>query len=97
MHNIQVIVISISDILNFQLIRPPYVASLPLILHFLYSEGCRGQLSKQLMSHFNLNQDNEEQIYGIGIKELWQVQPEKHKPGTIEHTVGWPLPVGQDV
>ena len=49
------------------------------------------------MSHFNLNQDNEEQIYGIGIKELWQVQPEKHKPGTIEHTVGWPLPVGQDV
>ena len=49
------------------------------------------------MSHFNLNQDNEEQIYGIGIKELWQVQPEKHKPGMIEHTVGWPLPVGQDV
>jgi len=58
----------------------------------IFSEGCRGQLSKQLMSHFNLNQDNEEQIYGIGIKELWQVQPEKHKPGTIEHTVGWPLP-----
>ncbi len=35
------------------------------------------------------------QIYGIGLKELWQVAPEKHIPGLIEHTVGWPLPVGQ--
>ena len=57
------------------------------------SEGCRGQLSKQLMKHFDLNATNEEQVYGIGIKELWQVQSEKHHPGTIEHTVGWPLPV----
>ena len=58
----------------------------------IFSEGCRGQLSKQLMNHFDLNKNNEEQIYGIGIKELWQVEPDKHKPGTIEHTVGWPLP-----
>ena len=58
----------------------------------IFSEGCRGQLSKQLMTHFDLNKDNEEQIYGIGIKELWQVQPDKHRPGLIEHTVGWPLP-----
>ena len=58
-----------------------------------YSEGCRGQLSKQLMKHFDLNENTESQIYGIGIKELWQVQPEKHNPGLIEHTVGWPLPV----
>ena len=66
--------------------------NLILIIHS-YSEGCRGQLSKQLMDHFDLNKDNEGQIYGIGIKELWQVQPDKHMPGTIEHTVGWPLPV----
>ena len=45
------------------------------------------------MTHFNLNEHNEGQVYGIGIKELWQVQPEKHNPGLIEHTVGWPLPV----
>jgi len=58
----------------------------------IFSEGCRGQLSKQLMKHFNLNESNEEQIYGIGMKELWQVQPEKHMPGVVDHTVGWPLP-----
>jgi len=58
----------------------------------IFSEGCRGQLSKQLMKQFDLNKNNEEQVYGIGIKELWQIQPEKHKPGLIEHTVGWPLP-----
>ena len=45
------------------------------------------------MKQFDLNKNNEEQVYGIGIKELWQIQPEKHKPGLIEHTVGWPLPV----
>ena len=43
------------------------------------------------MKHFDLEQNTESQIYGIGIKELWQVQPEKHNPGLIEHTVGWPL------
>merc|ERR1712045_613540 len=58
----------------------------------IFSEGCRGHLSKQLMKQFDLNKNNEEQVYGIGIKELWQIQPEKHKPGLIEHTVGWPLP-----
>jgi len=58
----------------------------------IFSEGCRGQLTKQLMEKFNLNDGNEGQIYGIGIKELWQVQPEKHEPGLVEHTVGWPLP-----
>jgi len=57
----------------------------------IFSEGCRGQLSKQLMSHFDLNAGNEKQIYGIGIKELWQIDPAKHNPGAIEHTAGWPL------
>jgi len=58
----------------------------------IFAEGCRGQLSKQLMSKFNLNANNENQTYGIGIKELWSVKPEVHSPGRIEHTVGWPLP-----
>lgn len=58
----------------------------------IFSEGCRGHLAKGVMNKFDLNKDNEEQIYGIGIKELWQVEPGKHHPGRIEHTVGWPLP-----
>ena len=45
------------------------------------------------MKKFDLNSGNEGQIYGIGLKELWQVDPAKHSPGRIEHTVGWPLPV----
>jgi len=58
----------------------------------IFSEGCRGSLAKGVMSKFELNKDNQGQIYGIGIKELWTVEPEKHHPGRIEHTVGWPLP-----
>jgi len=58
----------------------------------IFSEGCRGHLAKGLMSKFELNKDNQEQIFGIGLKELWQVEPYKHHPGRIEHTVGWPLP-----
>ena len=58
----------------------------------LFGEGCRGQLSKSLMSNFDLNSNNEGQVYSIGLKELWQVKPEKHHPGRIEHTVGWPMP-----
>jgi electron-transferring-flavoprotein dehydrogenase len=58
----------------------------------VFSEGCRGHLTKGIMNKFNLNEGNQEQIYGIGIKELWQVDPSQHVPGRIEHTVGWPLP-----
>jgi len=58
----------------------------------IFSEGCRGHLAKGVMAKFDLNKDNQGQIYGIGIKELWQVEAEKHHPGRIEHTVGWPLP-----
>jgi len=58
----------------------------------IFSEGCRGHLAKGLMKKFGLNNDNQKQIYGIGIKELWQVTDEQHHPGRIEHTVGWPLP-----
>merc|ERR1712156_598768 len=58
----------------------------------IFSEGCRGHLAKGVMSKFDLNKDNQGQIFGIGIKELWRVEEGKHHPGRIEHTVGWPLP-----
>jgi electron-transferring-flavoprotein dehydrogenase len=57
----------------------------------LLSEGCRGHLGKQVIDKFNLDVDKEPQHYGIGIKELWQVDPAKHKPGLVVHTAGWPL------
>lgn len=59
----------------------------------LFGEGCRGQLTKELMKGLELHpRMADRQSYGIGIKELWQVRPEVHQPGRIEHTVGWPLP-----
>lgn len=57
----------------------------------VFAEGCHGHLAKQLYSKFKLRENCESQSYGIGLKELWEVKPENHKPGTIEHTVGWPL------
>jgi electron-transferring-flavoprotein dehydrogenase len=55
------------------------------------AEGCRGSLTKMLMEKFNLNADCDPQAYGIGVKEIWEVEPSKHKPGHIQHTVGWPV------
>ena len=63
-------------------------------LHAKYTflaEGARGSLSQQVMARFNLGEGVEPQTYGIGIKELWDVDPRKHKPGTVIHTLGWPL------
>jgi electron-transferring-flavoprotein dehydrogenase len=57
----------------------------------LFAEGCRGSLSKQLIRRFNLRDDHDPQTYAIGIKELWEVPAANHKPGLVEHTVGWPL------
>ena len=57
----------------------------------LFAEGCRGQLSQQLMSHYNLREGIQPQTYGIGIKELWQIQSSQHRPGHVTHTIGWPL------
>lgn len=57
----------------------------------LFGEGCRGSLTKGLFERFGLRADCEPQSFGIGLKELWEVDPAKHKPGTIVHTVGWPL------
>jgi electron-transferring-flavoprotein dehydrogenase len=57
----------------------------------IFAEGARGQLSKQLIAKFGLDRDREPQKYGIGLKELWQVAPEKHQPGRVQHSFGWPL------
>ena len=56
-----------------------------------FAEGCRGSLGKQIEAKFNLRKDADPQVYGIGLKELWEIPPEKHKPGLVVHTAGWPL------
>ncbi|WP_416908818.1 MAG: electron transfer flavoprotein-ubiquinone oxidoreductase [Polymorphobacter sp.] len=56
-----------------------------------FAEGVRGHLSKQLIRHFALDKDSDPQIYGIGLKELWDIDPAKHVPGKVIHTQGWPL------
>ena len=55
------------------------------------AEGARGHLSKQLIRRFELDRDSDPQTYGIGMKELWRVQPGKSQPGLVQHTAGWPL------
>jgi len=57
----------------------------------LFAEGARGSLSKALIDRFGLRQDREPQKFGIGLKELWQVAADKHHPGLVQHTLGWPL------
>ena len=57
----------------------------------LFCEGARGNLGRQLMDKFKLGRDSDPQVYGLGIKELWQIDPSKHKPGLVIHTAGWPL------
>jgi len=56
-----------------------------------FAEGCRGHLGKQLMQKFGLQKDADPQTYGIGLKEVWEIDPAKHKPGLVVHTAGWPL------
>ncbi len=57
----------------------------------LFAEGCRGQLGRQLETKFGLREGVGPQVYGIGLKELWEVKPERHRPGLVMHTAGWPL------
>jgi electron-transferring-flavoprotein dehydrogenase len=57
----------------------------------LFAEGCRGHLGKQLEQKYALRENVDPQVYGIGLKELWEVKPEKHQPGLVVHTAGWPL------
>ncbi|HEX2655998.1 MAG TPA: electron transfer flavoprotein-ubiquinone oxidoreductase [Xanthobacteraceae bacterium] len=57
----------------------------------LFAEGARGSLTKTLIARFGLDRDREPPKFGIGLKELWQVAPDKHQPGLVQHTFGWPL------
>jgi electron-transferring-flavoprotein dehydrogenase len=57
----------------------------------LFAEGSRGHLGKQLIAKYDLNKGKDPQTYGIGIKELWEIDPAKHQPGLVIHTAGWPL------
>jgi electron-transferring-flavoprotein dehydrogenase len=57
----------------------------------LFAEGSRGHLGKQLIAKFRLDQGKDPQTYGIGIKELWEIDPKLHQPGLVVHTAGWPL------
>jgi electron-transferring-flavoprotein dehydrogenase len=60
----------------------------------VFAEGCRGSLTKTLFERFGLREGVDPQTYGIGIKEVWEVTPEKHKPGHVFHSIGWPLDSG---
>jgi len=62
-----------------------------LAKYTIFAEGCRGHLGKQLIRKFNLDANSGTPHYGIGLKELWSVDPAKHKAGKVMHTVGWPL------
>ncbi|NEK14353.1 electron transfer flavoprotein-ubiquinone oxidoreductase [Rhizobium leguminosarum] len=71
---------------------PNYTRGMELLgKYVLIGEGVRGSLAKQLIAKFDLSKDREPQKFGIGIKELWQVKPENHRPGLVQHSFGWPL------
>ncbi len=71
---------------------PNYTRGMALLGKYtLIGEGVRGSLAKQLIAKFDLSKGREPQKFGIGLKELWEVRPEKHKQGLVQHTFGWPL------
>lgn len=57
----------------------------------VFAEGCRGHLGKELIETFSLDKDASPQHYAIGFKEIWDIDPDKHQPGLVVHTAGWPL------
>ena len=70
---------------------PNYAPGMELrAAYTLFGEGCRGSLTKQLMERFELRKGIDPQTYGLGIKELWEIPRERHTPGFIMHTIGWP-------
>jgi electron-transferring-flavoprotein dehydrogenase len=71
---------------------PSYAPGMALLgKYVLIGEGVRGSLAKQLIAKFGLDDGREPQKFGIGLKELWEVAPEKHRPGLVQHSFGWPL------
>lgn len=72
--------------------KDSHVPSMELHARYtLFAEGCRGHLGKQLIRQFDLNAGKDPQHYGIGIKEIWQIDPSLHEPGKVIHGLGWPL------
>jgi electron-transferring-flavoprotein dehydrogenase len=72
--------------------KPDYMAGMELHAKYtFFAEGVRGHLSKQLIKQFELDANSQPQVFGLGIKELWDIDPDKHAPGRVIHTQGWPL------
>ena len=72
--------------------KPSFEPGYELLAKYtIFAEGCRGHLGKRLISRFDLDKDSDPQHYGIGLKELWEVTPEKHEEGVVMHGSGWPL------
>lgn len=72
--------------------RDSYEPGMELVgKYVLIGEGVRGSLAKQLIERFDLDENSDPQKYGIGLKELWEISPEKSRPGHVQHTFGWPL------
>ncbi len=72
--------------------KPSFEPGYELLAKYtIFAEGCRGHLGKRLISRFNLDKDSDPQHYAIGLKELWEIDPEKHEAGTVIHGLGWPL------
>ncbi len=71
---------------------PAYEPGMELHGKYVFlSEGARGSLSKQVIEKFDLQKGREPQKYGLGMKEIWEIDPEKHREGSVTHTMGWPL------
>ncbi len=69
-----------------------WMSGIELLAKYTFlAEGAHGSLSKAVIDHFDLAKDSDFQKYGIGIKELWQIDGDKHRPGFVQHTLGWPL------
>ena len=72
--------------------KPEYAPGLEIHARYtFFAEGARGHLTKEVKRIFELDKDSQPQVYGIGIKELWDIAPDKHEPGRVIHTQGWPL------
>jgi len=72
-----------------------YMPGMDLLAKYtIFTEGCRGHLGKELIAKYELDKDADVQHYGIGIKELWDINPDKHQPGLVLHGAGWPLSEG---
>lgn len=72
--------------------KPGFTPGMNLLAKYtLFAEGCRGHLGKQLIANYQLDADSDPQHYAIGIKELWEIAPEKSQPGRVIHASGWPL------